>query len=203
MKLFGRAVLHARYGEQDVVTFLREQAGHREMLRRLERLHKQINAAHEKQRADSQKAGINQARKATLEAIEASAAEAVADGGGNAVAGLLTHESAPAPAAAAASDAPAPPRLPPRARVLADALEGEEALNAAARLPAGDFRRACGVCKRHYLEVHHFYHKLCPSCAAFNYEKRQQSADLSGHVAVVTGGRVRSAPPCPEQPKRD
>ena len=28
-------------------------------------------------------------------------------------------------------------------------------------------------------------------CATFNFAKRNQSADLSGMVAIVTGGRVR------------
>ena len=51
IQLFGRAVLHARYGEQDVVAFLREQAGYREMLRRLERLQKQIAADRDALRA--------------------------------------------------------------------------------------------------------------------------------------------------------
>ena len=192
IKLFGRAVLHERYGQEDVVAFLREQAGHRELLRRLERLQRQINKEHAKQQADAQKSGINLARKATLEAIEASAV----CGEDSTVAGLLTHngeeaagDSAEPSVAAAATGQP--PRLPPRARILAETAEGEEELGAAARLPAGSFRRACGVCKKHYAEVHHFYHRLCPPCAAFNYEKRHQTADLTGFVALVTGGRVR------------
>ena len=201
VQLFGRAVLHARYGEQDVVTFLREQAGHREMLRRLERLQKQINKEHEKRLKDAQKAGINQARKATLEAIEASATEACGssdDGASLLLAHGGTGEAAPPNAemvVAASSGIVAtgdgPPRLPPRAKIRAEAAEGEEELGAAMRLPAGSFRRACGVCKRHYEEVHHFYHRLCPPCATFNHEKRLQTADLTGYVAVVTGGRVR------------
>ena len=191
IKLFGRAVLHQRYGEQDVVTFLREQAGHRELLRRLERLQKQINAEHAKQKADSQKAGINKQRQATLEAIEASAADALLlKDDGNAVDASDTIVAVRAENGADPSTA-APPRLPPRAKIIAETAEGEEELSAAARLARGSFRRACGVCKRSYSEVHHFYHKLCPECAEFNYEKRLQSADLTGYVAVVTGGRVR------------
>ncbi|MFN8025281.1 MAG: SDR family oxidoreductase [Acidimicrobiia bacterium] len=49
----------------------------------------------------------------------------------------------------------------------------------------------CYVCKAHYTELHHFYDQLCPACAAFNYEKRSESADLSGRVALLTGGRVK------------
>ena len=49
----------------------------------------------------------------------------------------------------------------------------------------------CYVCKAKYREIHHFYDQLCPSCAEFNYSKRGELADLSGTVAVLTGGRVK------------
>jgi NAD(P)-dependent dehydrogenase (short-subunit alcohol dehydrogenase family) len=49
----------------------------------------------------------------------------------------------------------------------------------------------CYVCKVKYHEVHHFYDQLCPSCAEFNYAKRVELADLSGTVALLTGGRVK------------
>ena len=39
--------------------------------------------------------------------------------------------------------------------------------------------------------MHHFYDQLCPACAALNYEKRTESADLRGRVAILTGGRVK------------
>jgi NAD(P)-dependent dehydrogenase (short-subunit alcohol dehydrogenase family) len=59
-----------------------------------------------------------------------------------------------------------------------------------------DFREAieskhCYVCKQHYDKLHHFYDQLCPGCAAFNYAKRTELADLSGRVALLTGGRVK------------
>ncbi len=59
-----------------------------------------------------------------------------------------------------------------------------------------DFREAleeqhCYVCKRRYSVLHHFYDQLCPSCAAFNYRKRGELADLSGRTALLTGGRVK------------
>jgi NAD(P)-dependent dehydrogenase (short-subunit alcohol dehydrogenase family) len=47
------------------------------------------------------------------------------------------------------------------------------------------------VCKRKFVEVHHFYDQLCSACAAFNYEKRTETADLRGRVALLTGGRVK------------
>ena len=49
----------------------------------------------------------------------------------------------------------------------------------------------CYVCKEKYTEIHHFYDQLCPSCAAFNYRKRTELADLRGRVALLTGGRVK------------
>ncbi len=49
----------------------------------------------------------------------------------------------------------------------------------------------CYVCKEKYRRIHHFYDQLCPTCADFNYEKRGELADLSGTVALLTGGRVK------------
>jgi NAD(P)-dependent dehydrogenase (short-subunit alcohol dehydrogenase family) len=49
----------------------------------------------------------------------------------------------------------------------------------------------CYVCKRKYTQLHPFYDQLCPECAVFNYAKRSETADLSGRVALLTGGRVK------------
>ncbi len=49
----------------------------------------------------------------------------------------------------------------------------------------------CYVCKQHYTQIHFFYDQLCPKCAAFNYAKRSEIADLGGRVALLTGGRVK------------
>ena len=49
----------------------------------------------------------------------------------------------------------------------------------------------CYVCKQKYTEIHHFYDQLCPSCAALNFYKRTELADLRGRVALLTGGRVK------------
>ena len=49
----------------------------------------------------------------------------------------------------------------------------------------------CYVCKQHYSAIHHFYDQLCPACAEFNFSKRTELADLSGRVALLTGGRVK------------
>ena len=59
-----------------------------------------------------------------------------------------------------------------------------------------EFREAlepqhCYVCKQKYTVLHHFYDQLCPPCAAFNFAKRTELADLRGRVALLTGGRVK------------
>jgi NAD(P)-dependent dehydrogenase (short-subunit alcohol dehydrogenase family) len=59
-----------------------------------------------------------------------------------------------------------------------------------------DFREAiepqnCYICKNDFSAIHHFYDQLCPTCAALNFAKRTESADLRGRVALLTGGRVK------------
>ena len=49
----------------------------------------------------------------------------------------------------------------------------------------------CYVCKQKYTLIHHFYDQLCPACAAFNFAKRTELTDLTGRVALLTGGRVK------------
>lgn len=66
--------------------------------------------------------------------------------------------------------------------------DSEEKKKEAAKLNA---HRACYTCKQKFKELHHFYDRLCPSCAELNYAKRLQTADLRGHVAIVTGARVK------------
>jgi NAD(P)-dependent dehydrogenase (short-subunit alcohol dehydrogenase family) len=51
--------------------------------------------------------------------------------------------------------------------------------------------RHCYVCKQRYTEVHFFYDQMCPRCADFNFMKRSETTDLSGRVALLTGGRVK------------
>jgi NAD(P)-dependent dehydrogenase (short-subunit alcohol dehydrogenase family) len=51
--------------------------------------------------------------------------------------------------------------------------------------------RACYVCKQPFTKTHHYYDSMCDACGDFNYAKREQTADLSGCFAVVTGARVK------------
>ncbi|MDX1927116.1 MAG: SDR family oxidoreductase [Pirellulaceae bacterium] len=52
-------------------------------------------------------------------------------------------------------------------------------------------RRLCYICKQPFWHLHPFYDSLCPECADLNYSKRHVTADLSGRIALVTGGRIK------------
>ena len=70
--------------------------------------------------------------------------------------------------------------------------DDDEARAREASLPAGGIEaRACYICKTRYTGVHHFYDRLCPECGDFNFAKRTELTDLSGRVALLTGGRVK------------
>jgi len=51
--------------------------------------------------------------------------------------------------------------------------------------------RDCYVCKQPFAKVHRYYDSMCTPCGDFNYAKREQTADLSGQYAVITGARVK------------
>ncbi|RYY34942.1 SDR family NAD(P)-dependent oxidoreductase, partial [archaeon] len=51
--------------------------------------------------------------------------------------------------------------------------------------------RGCYTCKRRFNVLHHFYSSMCPDCAALNWLKRNQTVDLRGRIALVTGARVK------------
>jgi NAD(P)-dependent dehydrogenase (short-subunit alcohol dehydrogenase family) len=74
-----------------------------------------------------------------------------------------------------------------------DALAATQALLPAPTAPARILNEpeTCYICKTSFHEVHFFYHLLCPTCASYNYQMRHLSADLTGRVALVTGGRVK------------
>jgi NAD(P)-dependent dehydrogenase (short-subunit alcohol dehydrogenase family) len=59
------------------------------------------------------------------------------------------------------------------------------------RRPELNQERACYVCKKPFVKVHRYYDSMCEACGDFNYAKREQTADLSGHYALVTGARVK------------
>ena len=62
-----------------------------------------------------------------------------------------------------------------------------------AAAPRAEFRqeRNCYICKKAFAIVHRYYDSMCEACGEFNYAKREQTADLTGHYALVTGARVK------------
>jgi len=69
--------------------------------------------------------------------------------------------------------------------------KSEELLGNEAAVPETEDPRVCYVCKNRFSTVHHFYDRLCIPCAEENFAKRTELADLSGRVALLTGGRVK------------
>ncbi len=57
--------------------------------------------------------------------------------------------------------------------------------------PALQQERSCYVCKKPFVKMHRYYDSMCFEFGDFNYAKREQTADLTGHYALVTGARVK------------
>ncbi len=51
--------------------------------------------------------------------------------------------------------------------------------------------RNCYVCKAEFTRLHFFYDTMCSRCAKLNYQKRFQTADLRGQLALITGSRLK------------
>jgi NAD(P)-dependent dehydrogenase (short-subunit alcohol dehydrogenase family) len=77
-----------------------------------------------------------------------------------------------------------PNALPPAGLDMAESDDAYEA-------PRAADAQNCYVCKQDYSLIHHFYDQLCPACADLNFRKRTELADLTGRVALLTGGRVK------------
>jgi NAD(P)-dependent dehydrogenase (short-subunit alcohol dehydrogenase family) len=97
---------------------------------------------------------------------------------------FVTPPALPAPVAAGTEIDAA--LAPPAASAAA-----EPAANAPAEPRVVRDTRNCYVCKAEFTTLHHFYDSMCQRCGDFNFGKRQQTADLRGRVAVVTGSRVK------------
>src|SRR5712671_7052090 len=69
--------------------------------------------------------------------------------------------------------------------------KSQELLTSGEPTPETEDSRKCYVCKKEFSTIHHFYDRLCTTCADENFAKRTELADLSGRVALLTGGRVK------------
>ena len=96
---------------------------------------------------------------------------------------------------AASAQAPCPDALAERAAPCPDAIAEAAAPRPDALAEAAPQRLnrpiRCYICKTFFTELHWFYHLLCPTCAAQNYARRQQRANLTGRTALLTGGRLK------------
>ena len=54
-----------------------------------------------------------------------------------------------------------------------------------------EIERRCYCCNEIYTKLHFYYHKLCPSCADYNYQQRNKKYDFSNYNVIITGGRVK------------
>ena len=69
--------------------------------------------------------------------------------------------------------------------------KSSELLTSGEPVPETEEPRKCYVCKKEFSTVHHFYDRLCLTCAEENFAKRTELADLTGRAALLTGGRVK------------
>jgi len=87
-----------------------------------------------------------------------------------------------------------PPALPDAATHLLgeEAEDDGEGASSALEMASGHVgEQHCYVCKSPFTELHHFYDQMCPRCAELNFRKRGELTDLTGRVALLTGGRVK------------
>ena len=70
-------------------------------------------------------------------------------------------------------------------------LQLSSQINSAKEMLVLQSPRNCYVCKAEFTRLHFFYDTMCPSCAELNYQKRFQTADLRGRVALITGSRLK------------
>ncbi len=87
-------------------------------------------------------------------------------------------------------------RVAREAQGIALAAEANRALREAesgAEGPGAELVRPqrCYICKTSYTRLHAFYFALCAPCAALNWSRRNQTADLSGRWALLTGCRIK------------
>lgn len=153
---FGPIVLQHRFGESDVVEYLKQKNNHAAMLKKLEKLQKSIEAEHSRLCSESARAAINQQRSERFAAIEAASLNrSIACPTPLALLDHSTGDEARGEAAQTAhTSSPS-------------TEEGEDAslearLQRTVQIPPGSLRRRCGVCKCAYSQVHNFYHQLCP-----------------------------------------
>jgi 3-oxoacyl-ACP reductase-like protein len=82
-------------------------------------------------------------------------------------------------------------RMQRRAKVYAPLWLERPKREAADDRPQFRQERNCYVCKKPFSTMHRYYDSMCDACGEFNYAKRELTADLTGHHALITGARVK------------
>ncbi|CAL1142014.1 unnamed protein product, partial [Cladocopium goreaui] len=170
-KQFRRVVLKERFGSEDVLGFLKQKSATK------------LKSAGANTQAAAQTTKLQRLHKVVKDEHEERRRKAE-------TCGMNLRRKADLAAIKAESQLP-------EALSIADLAEehsGEAPLEDIDRMlkaPVDSFYSNCNMCRGQYIEHHHFYHQLCPRCAEHNWEKRNQKADMTGMVCVVTGGRVR------------
>eukprot|EP00928_Gymnodinium_smaydae_P053095 TRINITY_DN37172_c0_g1_i1.p1 TRINITY_DN37172_c0_g1~~TRINITY_DN37172_c0_g1_i1.p1 ORF type:complete len:755 (+),score=140.96 TRINITY_DN37172_c0_g1_i1:94-2265(+) len=185
--LFRRKFFKDKFGADDAVDFLKKRIDMDRKINKLQTLEDIVHGSRDATRTYVEGRGINVQRKENLEQIKAEMAlmdaddsekvEAITNGDAN----EDNRDTAASENAASENN-------------VSDSVEDESKLAEAASNkigPKGDYHRVCNGCGASYRKMHHFYHYLCPDCADMSWEKRNQTADMTGMVCVVTGGRVR------------
>lgn len=195
--IFKRIIMKDKFGSGEVVEFLKEKTNVKKMNVKLERLHKVVKDEHDARRKKAETCGMNLRRKADLAAIKAESAMLETDVLNITDADVTGYGEEPTMVdkRTTCGDAGTEVSNHDTASVRHIKASGDDAgtidFGSILNAPRDSFYSHCNMCRGEYLEHHHFYHQLCPRCAEHNWEKRQQTADMSGMVCVVTGGRVR------------
>mmetsp|Transcript_88420 Transcript_88420/g.253267 ORF Transcript_88420/g.253267 Transcript_88420/m.253267 type:complete len:577 (+) Transcript_88420:97-1827(+) len=195
--LFKRHICKDKFGSTEAVEFLKEKMRVSEMTAKLEKYHAIVVDVHEERRKKAESCGMNVRRKADLEKIIADSSRpeasecAISDVG--AIGGTMPVADVSVGVVKSASPGIDVTQCREARRFNDAAFSGAAVadMESVSRIRRDDLYSACNMCRGEYTEQHHFYHQLCPGCAELNWQKRGQSADMSGMVCVVTGGRVR------------
>mmetsp|Transcript_76307 Transcript_76307/g.247510 ORF Transcript_76307/g.247510 Transcript_76307/m.247510 type:complete len:575 (+) Transcript_76307:117-1841(+) len=195
--LFKRHICKGKFGSTEAVEFLKEKMRVSEMTAKLEKYHAIVVDVHEERRKKAESCGMNVRRKADLEKIIAESSRpeasecAISDVG--AIGGMMPVADVSVGVVKSASPGIDVTQCREARRFNDAAFSGAAVadMESVSRIRRDDLYSACNMCRGEYTEQHHFYHQLCPGCAELNWQKRGQSADMSGMVCVVTGGRVR------------
>lgn len=187
-KLFKRKFFKDKFGSSEAVEFLKNRVDIDRKIKQLQNLEQIVNGYRETKKQSAENCGQNLARKITLENINAQMALLNAED--QAVKSIKDQETCPR-IEIDNNEASADDQVE---TANAENVEHSPRVEDVTRVslgPKGDYHHTCNCCGGSFREMHHFYHQLCKDCAQLSWDKRTHTADMTGMVCVVTGGRVR------------